>query len=257
MIDAPEPLLSEGSDASAFERDLLRAGRQVEPAEGEVDRVWASFALRLPPPGAGGGGGDSGVGGPPPPAGNDVAVTALKGLGLGLGAGALVTAVWFVAAPPPVSQPPVVTQPIVTDVRSSEAAPRAPALPLPLVAEPAVRAPPGAPVRTAPPDVSQSAPTAIASSAPVPPASQLREESDLVRRARAALRSGDAAGALSLVAEGNRRFASGALAQEREAIAIEALAASGSKAEASRRARAFVAEHPDSPHAAQVEKIAP
>ena len=86
-----------------------------------------------------------------------------------------------------------------------------------------------------------------------PPASLLAEENDAVRRARAALRAGDAPQALRILTDAERRFGAGAashaqLEQEREALAIEALARSGDRASASARGAAFLRAYPGSPH---------
>ena len=86
--------------------------------------------------------------------------------------------------------------------------------------------------------------------------SQLRAESRLLQRARAALRSGNAAGALALLNQSRREFPKPVLGQEHEALVIEALMASGSRAQARQRARTFLKHYPNSPHAATLKKIA-
>ena len=52
------------------------------------------------------------------------------------------------------------------------------------------------------------------------------------------------------------QFAGGALLQEREALTIEALARTGRRAEANRRAEAFLRAFRGSPHAAAVRELA-
>jgi hypothetical protein len=112
-------------------------------------------------------------------------------------------------------------------------------------------------------------PMAAAPVAPLPSASQAaeqpvksgrstsaREESRLVAAARDALRSGNAGRALSLLDQARRQFPRGTLAQEREALGIEALAASGQRAAAAERARRFLSAHPSSMHAARVRSFA-
>lgn len=84
----------------------------------------------------------------------------------------------------------------------------------------------------------------------------LREESRMVADARDALRRGDTAGALGMLEQIRLKFPGGVLAQEREALAIEALARSGRKADASARASAFVKAYPTSPLAARVQSFA-
>jgi hypothetical protein len=77
---------------------------------------------------------------------------------------------------------------------------------------------------------------------------RLGAESTLLTEARARLRRGDAAGALRELHELEQRFPNGVLGQEREVLAIQALAALGDTAAARRRAHAFVTAHPNSPH---------
>jgi hypothetical protein len=85
---------------------------------------------------------------------------------------------------------------------------------------------------------------------------RLLEESRRLTEARDALRRGDASGALSRLEELQRAVPGGILGQEREALAIEALARSGRSAEAQVRARAFLQAYPQSPHATRVEAFA-
>jgi hypothetical protein len=100
--------------------------------------------------------------------------------------------------------------------------------------------------------------TQAASSDAKPPASssQLREESIALLAARAALRAGDAARSLTLLEQARVRFPRGALGQEREALTIQALAQSGERASARRRADAFLRAHPQSPYVADVRLLA-
>lgn len=79
-----------------------------------------------------------------------------------------------------------------------------------------------------------------------------RWESAWVARARAQLRQGDPSGALAMLAEIDRKVPGGVLGQEREALAIEALARSGQAESASRRAKSFVDRFPSSPHVSSV-----
>jgi hypothetical protein len=80
------------------------------------------------------------------------------------------------------------------------------------------------------------------------------DEPQLIERARKALAS-DPRRALSLAQEHQRRFPAGALAVERDVIALEALARSGQSAEAARRARAFEAKYPKSIHLPRVRAL--
>jgi hypothetical protein len=93
---------------------------------------------------------------------------------------------------------------------------------------------------------------------PAPPPS-LQEEMELLGRTRGALR-GDPARALALAEEGQRRFPPphGVYREEREAIAILALADLGRRDEARRRSERFLLLYPDSPMSGRVRRaVAP
>jgi hypothetical protein len=82
--------------------------------------------------------------------------------------------------------------------------------------------------------------------ASAPTAGDVVEERRLVDGARAALARGDAAGAMTGIEEHEKRFASGVLVEEREAIAIRALVAQRRTTEAEARAARFRTRHPTS-----------
>ncbi|HEX4334917.1 MAG TPA: hypothetical protein VH062_03325 [Polyangiaceae bacterium] len=84
----------------------------------------------------------------------------------------------------------------------------------------------------------------------------LATESALLTDARASLRSGDAAGALATLRRLDARAPHGVLRQEREVLAIQALAASGDRASAARRAAAFIEAYPNSPHVPSLRRLA-
>jgi hypothetical protein len=71
-------------------------------------------------------------------------------------------------------------------------------------------------------------------------------ELELLQRAQTAYASRNFAGALALVAEHNRRFPSGRLAEEREALRVRSLASFGRGDEAARAATAFAQRFPRS-----------
>jgi Outer membrane lipoprotein len=85
---------------------------------------------------------------------------------------------------------------------------------------------------------------------------QLSAESALLTQARAELRKGDARGAQQILSKLQAQFPRGVLGQEREVLAIEVLAARGHAAAAKRRAQAFIAAYPESPHSAQLSRFA-
>jgi hypothetical protein len=84
----------------------------------------------------------------------------------------------------------------------------------------------------------------------------LSVEAAMITEARAQLRGGDARAALATLGRLQSRSRNGALGQEREILTIQALSALGETEDAQRRARAFMASHPDSPHVAQMRGIA-
>ncbi|HMJ14286.1 MAG TPA: hypothetical protein VK524_22880 [Polyangiaceae bacterium] len=81
---------------------------------------------------------------------------------------------------------------------------------------------------------------------------QPADEAALLRRAQAVLKSNPSR-ALALTQEHRRRFPKGALVQEREVIAIDALARLGRGGEASTRARNFDEQYPGSAHHRRIE----
>lgn len=259
--------------APGAERDLLRAGLSMDPPPGAEDAVWAALLGKLPPPGA-------------PPPGDGGASAAAKGataaksaaaakgatvakgaaaVGGGLvksaliGAGSAVAllATYSVVTPSqPDPGPPATTT--VTTVQD----------PIPFSATIPLPPPTAMPAATASATASAAAPRPVieprpavsaAPTATAEPESRetlLREESRLVGEARAALRRGDAAGALSMLETIRARFPGGGLGQEREALAIEALARAGRRDEAKARAAAFVEAHPTSPFVTVVQAFA-
>jgi hypothetical protein len=87
-----------------------------------------------------------------------------------------------------------------------------------------------------------------------PPSAPLPAEAELLEGARHALRS-DPARALALTSEHQRLHPRGLLSQEREVLAIEALARVGRRAEARARAERFLRRHPTSAHRERLEAI--
>jgi hypothetical protein len=77
-------------------------------------------------------------------------------------------------------------------------------------------------------------------------------ELELVRRARAALDT-DPAQALALTSEHARAYSNGEFVQEREVLAVEALARLGRKEESLRRALELLRRFPRTPYAARLE----
>ncbi|WP_437743138.1 hypothetical protein WMF39_47825 [Sorangium sp. So ce1504] len=113
-------------------------------------------------------------------------------------------------------------------------------------------APPmAAPAATAPAATAVNSPRARERNAPT-----LASELALLDTARRALRRGDPAAALALLARHAREFPSAQLSDEAAAIRVEALASKGDRAGAHAAARRFLEAHPGSPHADRVESAA-
>jgi len=109
-----------------------------------------------------------------------------------------------------------------------------------------------APVITQPPVVTSPGPTNREPSRSSPPPAEdaaLGAELALLRAARAALAKAAPQEALQRLAEHERRFPGGLLAEERMVLRVQALCESGAVEEARAAARRFTQERPNSPHA--------
>jgi hypothetical protein len=87
------------------------------------------------------------------------------------------------------------------------------------------------------------------------PDTTLADEMKLMRSARAALREGDPARALRVLARHEADYADGQMVEDRDALHVQALCDAGRLEDARTEARAFARAYPGSPHAARVEKI--
>lgn len=139
--------------------------------------------------------------------------------------------------------PPAVESPVSTGETTSASASREEPVTSPTVASPAV--PSGTVAARA------ASPTAKASAAEAP-AGALSQETHLVADAREALRSGDAARALTLLDDHARRFPRGVLSEERDAERVAALCVAGRAEEARTRAARFTRDYPRSTLGAKV-----
>ncbi|HXK20305.1 MAG TPA: tetratricopeptide repeat protein [Polyangiaceae bacterium] len=97
--------------------------------------------------------------------------------------------------------------------------------------------------------------TASADKANAADVSSLEGEVTALDRARSALAAGDAARALTLLAEYEQAFPKGALRPEATYLRIQALSKSGQRDAARELAARFLAKHPSSPHAAQLQAL--
>jgi hypothetical protein len=251
------------SSGTEVERGLLRRMADVEPPKGEKERVLLALQARI----AGGGGGKGGGTSGPSGAGTRgrwvrLGVVGLAGVGaLVLGARLLGTPAPSRAVEPtaviaaPVSLPVQAPEPVRTPepVPSASVAEVQPITPVVTTSVKVTRASPSAPAAAsasvAPPPSAEPAPLAADQ------ASRLREESELIARARSEVRAGYFAAALGTLDTARTRFPSGTLAQEREALTIEAMLKSGRKDEAKARLDAFAKENPESPHVARLSRL--
>ena len=120
----------------------------------------------------------------------------------------------------------------------------------PATPQPATSQPATSPVVIEPEPSTRAPPRSIAAPAREPTADQagLDVELGLLREARGALATGDAARALALIDEHERRLTNGHLVEERRLLQIQAMCALGQKEPAQAAARRFAADYPASPH---------
>jgi hypothetical protein len=265
-MNAPLRILKDPSLAAALRADLasVRGGSDVHyDVDAGLDRLRA--VLGPSPPHGGGGGAPSS----PPPSGvvaiaggAAVGTIGAKVLIAGIASiGAAVLVVAFVASRPKHESPPNViafppptaTSTVTTKAANANASPNANSsvgtnttTNASDTADTNTTANPRLPARAA----TTARPTTNAPSGD----DTLSEETANLARLRAAARS-DPALALFIANEGNRRFPRGIFGQERESIAIDALARLGRTSEARARARAFLAAYPGGPYAEKVRKV--
>ena len=263
-MKAPLQIVDQGSDATQAERELIAAGRAVRLPSGKRGRIWASVAAACVATEAGAAAAASAASASASTGTTSgsvlSAIASWKGLALLAVIGG--SAATYHATRPRPAEPRAEAAPVVQHAASAQSVSRAEAVMQPQ-AMPA--APAKAVVKPAPPAVGR----ATGSRPSRPPVfgdqndepsrastSRLAEESIAVIAARRALRDGDAAACLRLLEEASAAFPHGSLAQEREALTIQALADSGQLDLAKRRATRFLREHPESPHAADLRHIA-
>ena len=254
----PSRLLDGLTELSEEERSLLEAGQAMAPPEALSASLWAGVAAKLPPAamkasGASGSTAGSGLSGAGAANGSSLLLVKAALVAGALGGLVLGGRAWLRAheaheAPrenvPSVTAPTLVPAPIASVVEASS----------PLPAPSAVPAAAGTSTLHAPSSVHA---VRVSDRTPAPAASSdAREESRVVTMARTALRGGDSAGALNLLAEARQRFGNGVLGQEREALLIEALAKSGQMSAARAHGQAFLKNYSNSPYAARVKQVA-
>jgi len=235
--------LTDGSEAPEELRNLLSAAREDVPTESQLKRV----ATRLGPLLGGAAIGTAAGAGAASTSGATAGATGGMALGVKVGA-ALVAAglvgggaIWVATrgnAPPP------------APLRSAPVAAPAPATPPAahrLVVPPAASAAVEQQAKPAPQPSKPARPATAGDSAKkvAPP------EASLLHSAQSALKT-DPHRALALVEEHRRLYPHGALSQEREVIAIEALTRLGRTSEAQKKASDFKQRYPDSAHESKV-----
>jgi hypothetical protein len=233
MTDSGDPprLVDPGSPASAQLRGLIEESRADVGTDAEIRKLEAALVPMLWPwpgaPGSAGAAGSKAVGA------KGAAATALKvaaGAVAVAGAGALWLATSRTPTPPPPAAPSApMNAPLSPSLASS------PSLAADAASVHTNREPLG---------------TARHSASPLDSLS----EADLLGQAQAALAS-DPSRALSLSEQHRRRFPRGVLVQEREVIAVEALARLGRRAEAMARGERFLHAFPSSAHRTKIESI--
>jgi hypothetical protein len=159
------------------------------------------------------------------------------------------------AAPAPAATTPAAAPAAATPEVSARGEP-APSPPRPPAALRDDGAPPSSAKRLAPdgarraPEPAQLAPTTPEKGTAAPaeaPRTSLGEQLEQLKRARAALRAGEAGRALELIDAYRASPTGGELGAEASLLRIEALALSGQRDVAAREARQFASDYPNSP----------
>jgi hypothetical protein len=112
-----------------------------------------------------------------------------------------------------------------------------------------------APATTTPTPAPPSAAHSVPRTLPAVPSAALAAEVDLLNRAQAAAQRRDHRETLARIAEHDRRFPAGALAQEAEVLRIAALFGVGQRAIAAARATRFLERNGDGVLAARVRSM--
>jgi hypothetical protein len=230
MSERDPARLFEDPSASEALRAALDAAQQDLPSEAELASLAARLGPLLPPPGGGG------AADPSPAIGASSSGAVAKTLAVLAAAAAVSGIVWWGAAERDVRPEPR-AEPVIEPAeppREEEALPEGLDVPEELAREE----------------------TARPRTRPAPPRFESDPEAELalIREAQDALRTSPAR-ALALTDEHRRRFGDGALAQEREVVAIDALVRLGRRAEARARAAELHRRWPRSAHGRRVDVL--
>ncbi len=223
-------------------RELVNLCRADHGTPEQVERLRAALGPVLWPIAPGGAGA-----GKAPVASGTTAVALGKAAALIALAGAGAAGVWFGAAHRSTRTEPA---PSASAVRST-VVPSGPSSEPPVEVAPAVAAPP---TSEAPRAVDAGLASAHSNHGSPSAASEATNEAWWLDQAQAELAS-EPGRALAATAEHRRRFPHGALVQEREVLAIEALQRLGRQAEARARAARFVSSFPDSAYREKVRSV--
>jgi len=237
-VTDPKRLIDEGS---AFERELLRAGRKDAVSQRSALAITAALGVAAPiaATSALGTAGTAGTASAAASGGKLVTVkTALAIAGAGA-MGALT--VWGVIQLVPTDAPPPAPR---VETKGKLTAP----------AFAGAKTEPVAPVETAQPEPAK-APAPIARAPVAAKTDTLPLEFETIDGARSALARGDAQGALALLDRYAKRFPKPRLGAEATVLRIEALAASGRRDEAVRLGKALLTREPRGPYARRVRSL--
>lgn len=270
----PLRLLDGDGDTSALERRVLDSATSISPPPGAKAQVWSLVSAKV------------GVAATAAAAKSTSLVLTAKAIAAGALVGVAATAgaafLFTPTQPPPAAQQaaPLERPSANSTTGSGQPGAKASAIPAPEPAppgfdetkRPALEAmPPRADLRdlTAPsiagtpeprssrgafPDDLHEAQRELPSLAMSSNVDRARFESQRVAEARGLLRAGRAEAALSVLNGLAKEVPSGVLVQEREALTVQALLASGARERARMLARDFLSRYPNSPHGADVSR---
>ena len=261
----PERLLSAAGDGDELERELLSSIRDVSPPYRAKSQAWDGIAGHLAAAAVVGAAGAhvamSATAGAAVKEVATVATPVMSGLlrafttKVVLGTVVAGSTVAAGASWVHYQQRPTVST-SVSDRKVVPAATHNPTAVLAPVNPPAVDVPCGSTLDAPPCPKVADAPSNRAAKQDPGQARLLAIESEMLTDARAQLRSGDPRGALAVLERLQVRSPKPILGQEREVLTIQALSALGQNETAKRRAKAFVAAYPNSPHTTQLRHIA-
>jgi len=255
----PERLLGSMNASDELERDLLGSLRDVAPPSGAKGETWKRLAVQtaaVTTIGASStalhGAARSGVA---------AAVQGTKMLAAKIVVGAVVAGSTVAGGGLWMHQRTVAQQAMRIAAPLDRPSQPLPEAVLPPAAEPAPLAP--AAVEPAEPAATASFPPSRVADRPPKTTDDTRTRNDLLSlesrmltEARAELHAGDPRAALQTLERLRARSPKGVLAQEREVLTIQVLSALGENAAAKRKAKEFLEAHPESPHTAQLRRLA-